>query len=134
MLHSEFNPSETDPVHFLQVWIVPERQGMEPSYEQKRFEDDEKRGRLRLIGSRDGREGSITIHQDVNLYAGLFNDGESHSLRVGEGRHVWVQVIRGSLRVNGELLDGGDAAAIRETQAVTIEGVDAAEALVFDLA
>ena len=102
--HSEFNASKTDPVHFLQIWIVPEKRGLEPSYEQKTFSDADKRGRLRLIGSRDGREGSVTIHQDVDLYATVLAEGQTvgHGLR--DGRAAWVQVARGTAMLNGEQL------------------------------
>ena len=131
--HSEFNPSHTEGVHFLQVWILPEKQGLEPSYEQKRFEKAEKQGALRLIGSRDGRDGSTTIHQDVNMYAGLFHAGESFSLPLQADRHIWVQVVGGSVRVNGIELNTGDAVAITETDELNVEGVHSAEILVFDL-
>ena len=132
--HSEFNPSRQDPVHFLQIWILPHSEGLEPSYEQKQFSDEEKRGRLRLIGSRDGREGSVTIHQDADLYASLLSDGQevSHALR--DGRKVWVQVARGTVRLNGHQLDAGDGAAISDERSVTIAGVSKdAEVLLFDM-
>jgi redox-sensitive bicupin YhaK (pirin superfamily) len=131
--HSEFNPSDTEGVHFLQIWILPEQQGLEPSYEQKHFQESEKRGALRLIGSRDGRDGSITIHQDVNMYAGLFDHGENFSLPLQIDRYVWVQVVGGTVRVNGIKLHTGDAVAISEADELEIEGVDNAEVLVFDL-
>lgn len=132
--HSEFNPSRQDPVHFLQIWILPHSEGLEPSYEQKQFSDEEKRGRLRLIGSRDGREGSVTIHQDADLYASLLSDGQevSHALR--DGRKVWVQVARGTVRLNGHQLDAGDGAAISDERSVTIAGASKdAEVLLFDM-
>lgn len=132
--HSEFNPSRRDPVHFLQIWILPHSEGLEPSYEQKQFSDEEKRGRLRLIGSRDGREGSVTIHQDADLYASLLSDGQevSHALR--DGRKVWVQVARGTVRLNGHQLDAGDGAAISDERSVTIAGASKdAEVLLFDM-
>lgn len=132
--HSEFNHSKTDPVHFLQIWIVPERGGLEPSYEQRAFTDAEKRGRLRLVGSRDGRDGSVTIHQDVDLYAGLFDDGESARLRLRPGRKAWVQVARGDAVVNGDRLAAGDGAAITGVETLKIEGRQDAEVLVFDMA
>ncbi|MDJ0950641.1 MAG: pirin family protein [Alphaproteobacteria bacterium] len=132
--HSEFNHSKNDPVHFLQIWIQPERDQIEPSYEQKAFSDAEKRGRLRLVGSRDGRDGSVTIHQDVDLYAGLFDAGETtrHSLQPGRG--AWVQVARGELDVNGEWLKAGDGAAIADVDAIEIKGRENGEVLVFDMA
>jgi len=131
--HSEFNPSKTEGVHFLQIWIIPERRGLDPGYEQKHFDASEKQGRLRLIGSRDGREGSVTIHQDVNLYAGLFNQGESFELALAKGRHLWVQVVGGAVRANGTELDEGDGFALSGAEQLRIEGVREAEILVFDL-
>ena len=132
--HSEFNHSKTDPVHFLQIWIVPEQGGLEPSYEQRAFTDAEKRGRLRLVGSPDGRDGSVIIHQDVDLYAGLFDDGESARLSLRPGRKAWVQVARGDAVVNGERLTAGDGAAITGVETLEIEGRQDAEVLVFDMA
>jgi redox-sensitive bicupin YhaK (pirin superfamily) len=132
--HSERNPSETDPVHFLQIWVLPEEEGLEPSYEQKAFPEDAKRGRLRLLGSRDGREGSVTIHRDVDLYAGLFDGDERASLPLRLGRVAWVQVARGGLSVNGERLSAGDGAALKEVDAITLADGQDAEVLVFDMA
>jgi len=132
--HSEYNPSKTDPVHFLQIWILPEREGLAPGYEQKMIPDADRRGRLRLIGSRDGRDGSVTIHQDVDLYAGLFAEGESALLDLGRGRGAWVQVARGDANVNGERLAAGDGAAITDVEAIEIEGRKGGEVLVFDMA
>ncbi|MEJ2258146.1 MAG: pirin family protein, partial [Woeseiaceae bacterium] len=99
--HSEYNASATDPVHFLQIWILPERDGLEPGYEQKAFPAEEKLGRLRLVGSRDGRDGSVTIHQDVDLYAALLGAGDEIAHRFAEGRYGWLQVARGSVRLEG---------------------------------
>ncbi len=132
--HSEFNASAAEPVHFLQIWIVPDKSGYAPSYEQKSFSDEEKRGRLRLIASRDGRDGTVTIHQDANLYAGVLARGEKASLEIAPGRHAWVQVAKGTVQVNGESLHAGDAAAFDQAGAIEILGGDAAEVLVFDLA
>jgi len=132
--HSEFNASDKEPVHFLQIWIIPERAGLEPGYEQKSFSEDEKRGQLRLIASRDGRDGSVTIHQDAALYAALLESGERVSHTIHEGRGAWVQVARGSIAVNGQLLEAGDGVAIEDVGDVEIEGKDSAEVLVFDLA
>ncbi len=131
--HSEFNASDTDPVHFLQIWILPEREGLEPSYEQKTFGSADKRGRLKLVGSRDGREGSVTIHQDVDLYATLLDADERvrHALR--DGRNGWVQVARGSVVLNGNRLSAGDGVALRGAQTVELAGVDDAEVLLFDM-
>jgi quercetin 2,3-dioxygenase len=132
--HSEYNASQADPVHFLQIWILPEVHGLAPSYEQSAYSDAEKRGQLRLVGSRDGREGSVTIHQDVDLYATLLDGAESASLPLRPGRHAWVQVARGQVHVNGVLLKEGDGAALSDETVVTLDKADVAEVLVFDLA
>src|SRR5690242_14835795 len=102
--HSEFNPSRDQPVHFLQVWIIPERNGMKPSYEQKHFDDAEKRGRLRLVGDRAGGGGAITIHQDVRLYSALLEEGDAVTHALAPGRRAWVQIVRGAAALNGDLL------------------------------
>jgi redox-sensitive bicupin YhaK (pirin superfamily) len=132
--HSEFNPSPTQPVHFLQIWIQPDRGGIAPGYEQKRFEAESKRGRLRLIASPDAREGSVTIHQDARVYAGLFDGAESAVHRSDPGRRTYVHVARGTIRVNGEALSAGDAAKLTDVTEVKLEGGDDAEVLLFDLA
>jgi len=132
--HSEYNHSKTEPVHFLQIWIRTEKNGIEPGYEQKSFSQEQKSGRLCLIASRDGREGAVTIHQDTDLYASLLKQGDvvEHSLR--EGRHAWVQVARGRVDVNGQLLEAGDGAGISGESTVKIQGQgNAAEVLLFDL-
>ena len=131
--HSEFNHSKTDPVHFLQIWIVPEEKNIDPGYEQKSFERETKRGQLKLVGSRDGRDDSITIHQDVNLYVGLFDQGEQDTFVLSRDRAVWVQVARGQVRLNDQLLEAGDGASITDLKQLDIEGVDDAEVLLFDL-
>ncbi len=131
--HSEFNPSATEGVHFLQIWIQPSETNLPPSYEEKRFPTAEKRGRLRLIASPDRAEGSVLIHQDTRLYAGLFDAAESAQLGVGEGRRIYVQVARGSIRANGVALDAGDALRVTDSGELHLsEGRDA-EVLVFDL-
>ena len=130
--HSEFNASKTDPVHFLQIWIIPERKGIAPGYEQKAFADAEKRGRLRLIGSRDGREGSVTIHRDVDLYATLLGEGDAVEHVIAPGRGGWLQVARGSVSLNGEMLAEGDGVAISTSGHLRIEGIGEAEVLLFD--
>ena len=132
--HSEYNASKKDPVHFLQIWIIPDEEGMVPGYEQKSFPTEEKQGRLRLVGSKDGRDGSVTIHQDVDLYATLLRHGDevTHDLR--PGRHAWVQVARGQARVDGVRLKEGDGAAVRDETALTLDSETGAEVLVFDLA
>jgi redox-sensitive bicupin YhaK (pirin superfamily) len=132
--HSEINASREEPVHFLQIWLLPERRGLAPGYEQKQLAAAEKRGHLRLAASRDGRDGSVTIHQDVNLYAGLFDAGESATLALAPGRGAWVQVARGAVTLNGKRLDEGDGASAVDEPSLSLAGTDtAAEVLVFDL-
>jgi redox-sensitive bicupin YhaK (pirin superfamily) len=131
--HSEFNPSRSEPVHFLQIWIQPNMHGIEPSYEEKRFAEEEKRGRLRLIGSPDRAAGSVLIHQDARVYAGLFDGTESATLEVERGRRVYVHVARGALSANGVALETGDALKLTETTTLTLQGGRNAEVLVFDL-
>ncbi len=132
--HSEFNASKTEPVHFLQIWILPETKGIEPGYEQKTFSEEEKRGTLRLVGSRDGRDGSITIHQDVNLYATALHEGETVNHPLAEGRVAWLQVVRGAVQVNDQPLTAGDGAAISEESYITLQGASTdAEVLLFDM-
>jgi len=132
--HSEYNASRKDPVHFLQIWIVPERRGIAPSYEQKTFSQADKAGRLRLVASPDGADGSVTLHADAWLYASVLDAGQSAAHELGAGRHAWVHAVRGRARVNGVELAAGDAAALSEEKTVRIEGIDAGEVLVFDLA
>lgn len=132
--HSEFNASSTEPVHFLQIWLLPERQGIPPSYEQKHFDADAKQGRLQLVASRDARQGSLTVHQDVAVYDGLLEAGERAEVSLGKGRHAWVQVTRGSVKLNGQTLQAGDGAAVSAEPALTLEGVQKGAVLVFDLA
>lgn len=132
--HSEYNASSTDAVHLLQIWIVPERQGLEPSYEQKAFPDTEKQGTLRLVASRDGRNGSVTIHQDAAVWASLLETGDRVTHVLAHGRHAWVQVVSGGVTVNGQALAAGDGAAISDEPAVDIVGKEPAELLLFDLA
>jgi len=134
VVHSEFNASKTAPVHFLQIWLVPAKRGIAPGYEQKRFTDADKAGKLRLVASPDGRDGSITIHTDAQIYAGLFDREQRAELSLAPGRHAWVHLARGRIRVNGQEMSTGDGLAISDEKTVTIEGVDRAEVLVFDLA
>jgi quercetin 2,3-dioxygenase len=131
--HSEFNPSPASLVHFLQIWIQPNVQGIEPSYEEKRFAPDEKRGRLRLIASPDQSEGSVLIHQDARVYAGLFDGPESASLNVASGRLIYVHVARGAIRANSTALEAGDALKLSDTQQLQLQDGRDAEVLVFDL-
>jgi redox-sensitive bicupin YhaK (pirin superfamily) len=133
VLHSEYS-SPTDRTHLLQIWILPEKNNLEPGYEQKVFSADEKRGKLRLIASRDADDGSVHINQDVRVYASILNDGEQVGLDLAEGRHAWIQLISGSLDVNGVNLQPGDGAAVSEETALRIKaGDDETEFLVFDL-
>jgi quercetin 2,3-dioxygenase len=135
IVHSEFNASATDPVHFLQIWIVPEQRGLAPGYQQSSFGTDVSNGKLTLIGSRDGRDGSLTIHQDVALHAGRFATGTVAALDLRPGRQAWVQVARGELDVNGIRVSAGDGLAIADTKHVAITAAsDDAEVLVFDVA
>jgi redox-sensitive bicupin YhaK (pirin superfamily) len=132
--HSEFNPSSTDLVHFLQIWITPDRAGYEPGYEQKSFPTAERDGKLRLVASNDGRDGSVTIHQDARLWAGTFAAGQKASHDLLAGRHAWVHIAKGSAKVQGTELASGDAAAIDVAGPIEIEGTSGGEVLLFDLA
>jgi redox-sensitive bicupin YhaK (pirin superfamily) len=134
ILHSEFNHAPEQTTHLLQIWILPSKQGIEPGYEQKRFADDEKRGRLRLVASPDGAEGSVTIHADARLFAGLFDGGESAELSLDPKRKAYVQAVRGSLVANGEKLAAGDALLLDGESALSFRQGANAEVLVFDLA
>ena len=131
--HSEFNHSKTGATHFLQIWILPNVTGIEPSYEEKHFDAASKRGQLRLIGSPDGREGSVVIHQDAFLYAGLFNGAEKAEISIANGRLGYVHVAQGSVTVNSQLLAAGDAAKLIDVSHVRIDKGENAEVLVFDL-
>jgi quercetin 2,3-dioxygenase len=132
--HSEHNGSRDQLVHFLQIWIVPEKRGITPGYQQKAFPEPERQGRLRLVASRDGRDGSVIVHQDVNLYATLLGADEQVRYEVPATRRAWIHVARGSVALDGTRLEAGDAAAVSDAGAVDIVGKDAAEVLVFDLA
>jgi len=131
--HSEFNHEKSEELHFLQIWILPERLGVQPSYEQKFFSDEEKRGTLRLIASPDGSDGSVTIHQDARLYSALL-DGHELEHTLSPGRHAWLQVLRGEVLANGQRLGTGDGAAISDEERVVVSSAAAAEVLLFDLA
>lgn len=132
--HSEFNASRTEPVHFLQIWILPERRGTPPGYEQRHFPESERRGALRLVASRSGRDGSLSIQQDVDLYATLLAPGESVELSLRPGRHAWVQVARGAIELDGAALGDGDGAALSREPRVALRARSGAELLLFDLA
>jgi redox-sensitive bicupin YhaK (pirin superfamily) len=131
--HSEANSSE-DPVHLLQIWILPNARGLKPGYEQKNYNDDEKRNRLRLIASADGRDGSVTINQDASVYASVLDPGHEVLQQLAPHRHAWVQVARGKIAVNGDDLNQGDGAAISGELVATIAGREPSEILLFDLA
>jgi len=134
IMHSEFNASATEPVHFLQVWILPERRGLAPSYEQKHFAAVDRRGRLRLIASRDGQDGSVRIHQDARVHATLLEPGEAVTHIVAPERHAWVQVARGGIELGPHALSAGDGAAVSDEPALTVVAREPSEVLVFDLA
>jgi hypothetical protein len=131
--HSEFNASKTNPVHLLQIWMFPEKKGMKPAYDQKNFPREDKQGKLRLVASPDGRDGSVKIRQDNELYATVLGGGESVRHELKRERHAFVQVARGSVKLNGTTLGEGDGAAISEEKAVELTGVKDAEVLLFDL-
>jgi hypothetical protein len=132
--HSEFNPSKSEPVHFLQIWVLPDRQGLAPRYDQKTFPATEKRGRLRLVGSPDGRDGSIVIHQDTDIYDALLSSGDAVTNNLKPGHKSWVQVVRGAVEVNGKAADAGDGVAVEDEAVVTVMSLaDDSEVLVFDL-
>jgi redox-sensitive bicupin YhaK (pirin superfamily) len=132
--HSEFNPSEDEPVHLLQIWIMPAQTGLEPSYEQKSFPTEDKRGRFRVIASPRGEAGAVTIHQDVSLYVSLLSPGQQVSHSFSAGRHGWLQVAQGSVELNQLKLKQGDGAAISGEDSISVQGIDESEILLFDLA
>jgi len=131
--HSEFNPSPTEAARLLQIWILPRARGLEPSYDQKLFAAGEKQDKLRLIVSGDGRDGSLQIHQDAQIYASLLSPGREVDHPLAPGRHAWLQVARGAAALNGFVLQEGDGAAVSEEQTLSIRGVEPAEFLLFDL-
>jgi redox-sensitive bicupin YhaK (pirin superfamily) len=132
--HSEYNGSRVDPVHFLQIWLLPARRGIAPGYEQKTFSREEKQGRLRVVASPDGREGSVVIHTDAVLYAGFFDEGERAELAIAPGRHAYVFVARGVVHVQGRELRAGDGASLSDEASLVIDRGEGAEVLAFDLA
>ena len=132
--HSEFNHSKSEPVHFLQVWLLPNEQGLSPGYEQKTFRDSEKRGRLRLVASSNGRDGSVVIHQDAEIYASILKKEEQVEHVLPAGRRSWLQVVHGAVELNGQSLRAGDGAAVSDEPVLTVTGdSDGAEILLFDL-
>ena len=132
--HSEFNPSPTEPVHLYQIWLFPRQDGIEPSYEQKRFEEVERHNRLRLVASRDAADGSLLIHQDARIYLSSLDAGNQMTHELDAGRHAWLQVLRGQVALNGQALQTGDGAAVSDETALQIEASDDAEVMLFDLA
>ncbi len=134
ILHSEFNHSQTQPVHFLQIWLLPEKKGLSPSYEQRNFSPAKTPGKLHLVAARDGRENAVTVHQDVDLYAAVLKEGDRISYTLKPQRHAWVQVARGTITLNSLPLNTSDGAAISEETDVVIEATKDAEILLFDLA
>jgi redox-sensitive bicupin YhaK (pirin superfamily) len=132
--HSEVNPSPDEPVHLLQIWILPEEEGTPPSYEQKHFSEQSRRGVLRLVASRDARDDSVRLHQDVDLYATLLGPGDAVTHALRPGRHAWVHLARGRCTLNGQPLEAGDGAAVRGEASLAIADGQDAELLLFDLA
>ena len=132
--HSEFNPSDSEPVHLYQIWLFPERKGIEPSYEQKRFAAEELHNRLRLVAARQVLEGSLTIYQDARIFLSRIDSGREVAHALAAGRHAWLQVLRGSASLNGRALGTGDGAAVSEESALTIQAEHDAEVMLFDLA
>jgi quercetin 2,3-dioxygenase len=132
--HSEFNPSQTEPVHLLQIWLLPDTNGLPPSYEQRDFPLEERRGKLRLVAARDARDGAVKVHQDVDLYAAVLDKKSLVSHAFQSNRHAWVQVARGSVLLNGLPLEKGDGAAVSDESEVVVEATENAEILLFDLA
>lgn len=132
--HSEFNPSEKELVHLYQIWLLPERHGIEPSYEQKRFAEEERHNRFRLVASRDAEDGSLLIHQDARIYLSTLDAGHQLDFPIASGRHAWLQVLRGQVYLNDLLLDTSDGAAFSEEQALQIRAAIDSEVMLFDLA
>lgn len=132
--HSEYNPSPKEKVHLLQIWIMPDKQGHEPGYEQKSFPEAEKRGKLRMIASRDGADGSVKINQDAKLFVSLLSPGEEVRHALGEKRYAWLQVAKGEVELNGKKLAQGDGAAVSDEKELSIKASKEAEVLLFDLA
>ncbi len=132
--HSEFNPSQTEPTRFLQIWILPERDGLKPGYEQRAFPEGERRGRLRLVASRNGGDGSVTVHQDVKVYDALLAGGDEVAYQLDEDRHAWIQVVKGAVAINEMPLGSSDGAAISDERSLSIKAQEDSEILLFDLA
>lgn len=131
--HSEMNPSSEEPVHLLQIWIRPEREGIRPYYEQKAFPEEERRGRLRLVAAPEGAEGAVTLYQNVTLYNALLGAGDEVTHELAHGRHAWLQVVKGAVTLNGHRLNTGDGAAVSDEESLTVKGDEESEVLLFDL-
>lgn len=134
IMHSEFNPSETEPVHLYQIWLFPEKKGLAPGYEQRAFPDADKHNRWRLVASHDGRDGSLTVHQDAELHLARLDAGQRLDYPVRPGRYAWLQVLRGSVKLNDQPLATSDGAAVSEETNLSLEAAAPAEVLLFDLA
>lgn len=132
--HSEFNPSSTDPVHLYQIWLLPQSKGIEPSYEQKRFPDEEQQNQLRLVASPTAEQGSLHIHQDARIYLSKIEAGATVTHQLAQGRHAWLQVLRGTLSLNGENLETSDGTSVSEESLLTMQATSDAEIMLFDLA
>jgi redox-sensitive bicupin YhaK (pirin superfamily) len=132
--HSEFNPSKDEPAHFYQIWLLPESNGLPPGYEQKRFDDDRMRNALRLVASRDGEGGSLTIHQDARIYLSKLDAGKTIEFTIPSGRHAWLQVLRGGVTLNGGAMQTSDGATVSDETTLTIRATADAEIMLFDLA
>jgi redox-sensitive bicupin YhaK (pirin superfamily) len=133
VVHAEYNASKSDEVHFLQIWIIPEKQGLPAGYEQKYFSDDDKRGRLKLVASRDGADGSVRIQQDAQLYASVLGDGQAVQHSIARGRKGWLHVVKGTAELNGQALAAGDGVAIDGEEQLAIASKDGGEVLLFDM-
>ena len=131
--HSEYNASKTDPVHFLQIWIIPEQRGIAPGYEQRHFPLEDRRGKLQLLASRDGRLGSVSIAQDVNIYSTILEAGDEVTAPLRDDRAAWIQIVRGEVSVNSQELQAGDGLAVADTHSIELSDADSAEILIFDL-
>ena len=134
VVHSEFNASKSEGVHFLQIWLLPAQRGIQPGYEQKNFSDEDKRGTLKLVASPDGSNGSITIHTNARVYAGVFGNAQHAEIPLAKERGAWVHVARGNAKVNDQVLQAGDGVAIEGEASVRVDGIDEGEVIVFDLA
>jgi len=132
--HSEFNDSPAEPVHLYQIWLLPERNGLKPEYEQRKFSEADKQGRFRLVASPEGKDGSLTIHQDARLYLANVDEGTALNHALQSGRHAWLQVLRGRVTLNGQTLSAGDGAAISEERGLEVAGQEDSELMLFDLA